>query len=133
MTRPIRIGVSGASGRMGRTVLAAAAETEGVRVAAAWTLPGDPAVGVDAGTLAGVEPLGVEVAGGSEGVVDAVDTVVDFTLPYDSVKEFGFNAMTYGKGYDLFAFSLIQAAALVHYYFDSFIWKVRDEQTQSGL
>jgi hypothetical protein len=59
--------------------------------------------------------------------------VVNVTLPYDSVKELGLAGMTYGRGYDLFAAALIQSLALVHYYFDSFIWKVRDEKTQSGL
>jgi len=29
--------------------------------------------------------------------------------------------------------ALISAIAVIHYYFDSFIWKVRDEHVQEGL
>jgi hypothetical protein len=37
------------------------------------------------------------------------------------------------RGYDLFAIALINTAGMTHYYFDSFIWRVRDRQTQEGL
>lgn len=37
------------------------------------------------------------------------------------------------KAYDLYATTIISSTALTHYYFDSFIWKVRDEKTQEGL
>ncbi len=37
------------------------------------------------------------------------------------------------RTYDLYAASIINSTALLHYYFDSFIWKVRDEKTQQGL
>lgn len=59
--------------------------------------------------------------------------VWNFTLPYDSIPEFNLDGMTLDRGYDLFAASLIEAAALIHYYFDSFIWKVREQTVQTGL
>jgi hypothetical protein len=37
------------------------------------------------------------------------------------------------RGYDLFAATLIQAIPVIHYYFDSFIWKVSDVRIQEGL
>jgi hypothetical protein len=45
-------------------------------------------------------------------------------------------AQTAGLGnrsYELYAATIIGSTALVHYYFDSFIWKIRDEKTQQGL
>jgi hypothetical protein len=35
--------------------------------------------------------------------------------------------------YDLYAATIVSSTALVHYYFDSFIWKIRDAKTQQGL
>lgn len=50
-----------------------------------------------------------------------------------SIPEHGMNAMSKSTGYDLFAAMLIEATALIHYYFDSFIWRVRDVKVQEGL
>jgi hypothetical protein len=35
--------------------------------------------------------------------------------------------------YELFAMAMVDAVAMVHYYFDSFIWKVSDRTVQEGL
>ena len=35
--------------------------------------------------------------------------------------------------YDLYAATIINSTAILHYYFDSFIWKVSDAKTQEGL
>lgn len=59
--------------------------------------------------------------------------VLNFTVPYDSIPAFKLDGMTLDRGYDLFAAALIEAVAMIHYYFDSFIWKVREQTVQSGL
>ena len=59
--------------------------------------------------------------------------ILNFTIPYDSVPELGIAAMSSQARYDLFAASAISAVAVVHFYFDSFIWKVRDKGVQVGL
>lgn len=59
--------------------------------------------------------------------------VLNFTLPYDNIAELGLRSMTYVAGFDLYSAALIQSMGLVHYYFDSFIWKVRDVNIQKGL
>lgn len=59
--------------------------------------------------------------------------VVSFTGEYAALPEHGLDAMSRESGYDLFAAMLIQSVALVHYFFDSFIWKVRDVNVQGGL
>ena len=59
--------------------------------------------------------------------------VVNFMAIYEAVPELGIAGMSEGMSYDLFAATIISAAPLTHYYFDSFIWKVRQPQTQEGL
>jgi 4-hydroxy-tetrahydrodipicolinate reductase len=75
------IAVLGATGRMGRRVVALASEQPSLRLVAAVTRADDAHVGADAGTLAGVEPLGVAVVGVGPGCFADADVVVDFSLP----------------------------------------------------
>ena len=58
--------------------------------------------------------------------------VVNFA-PYPAIPEFGIPALDYSSGYALFSQMMIYTYGLMHYYLDSFIWKVRDKQTQRGL
>jgi len=55
------------------------------------------------------------------------------SVPYDSLPELGISELVDMSGYQLFAATLINAVAMIHYYFDSFIWKVRDTKVQAGL
>lgn len=80
-TGGIRVGICGAAGRMGRTLIEACAGAEGVEVAAALEHSGHPALGSDAGILAGLPPLGIEVGSDLGRVVAGVDTVIEFTRP----------------------------------------------------
>lgn len=60
--------------------------------------------------------------------------VVNFTGAYDQpIPEFGMQVMTDEAGYHLYAGLIIYSTQLLHYYFDSFIWKVRDKKVQSAL
>jgi len=60
--------------------------------------------------------------------------VVALMSHYQDVPETsGFEPMSYEVGYDMLAAIVINSVAMVHYYFDSFIWKVRDRETQAGL
>jgi hypothetical protein len=58
--------------------------------------------------------------------------VVNFA-PYPALPEFGIPALDYSSGYALFSQMMIYTYGLMHYYLDSFIWKVTDKQTQRGL
>ncbi len=44
-----------------------------------------------------------------------------------------FSNLTATRQYELYAATLIASTALIHYYFDSFIWKIREEKIQQGL
>ena len=59
--------------------------------------------------------------------------LIHYDLPYDSLRELGIYNYVDASGYQLFAVTLINAVGLVHYYYDSFIWKVRDTKVQTGL
>jgi 4-hydroxy-tetrahydrodipicolinate reductase len=63
---------------MGRRLIALAAADPRLTLAAAIDSPNCPRLGDDAGTLAGIEPLGVKL---SSSLDTAVDVAIDFSLP----------------------------------------------------
>ena len=76
-----RVAVVGAGGRMGKSLVQAVNEAEGLSLGAATERTGSPLLGRDAGELAGIEPLGVKLADSLESVTDDFDVVIDFTAP----------------------------------------------------
>ena len=77
----IRIAVTGASGRMGRVIIEAIHEAEGVCLGAAIVRTGSTLVGSDAGEMAGVGLLGIQITDDLECEADQFDVLIDFTLP----------------------------------------------------
>lgn len=77
----MRLAVVGAEGRMGRMLIRAVAEAEGCTLSGAVEREGSPALGQDAGALAGLPPLGVTVTDDPLTVFAATDGVLDFTAP----------------------------------------------------
>ena len=76
---PLKIAVNGAAGRMGRRVVAAVLNADGVTLAAALDRPGSPHLGADAGELAAAGRAGVPVTA-ELGEVPC-DAVIDFSTP----------------------------------------------------
>lgn len=74
-----RIAIVGAAGRMGRSLIEACHGTAGLKLAVAVERQGSPALGSDAGELAGIGRLGVAVS--DTLVPEAFDVLVDFTRP----------------------------------------------------
>jgi 4-hydroxy-tetrahydrodipicolinate reductase len=74
------IAITGAGGRMGKVLLEAANETDGLTVSAAIERAGSSLVGVDAGELAGIGKLAVTIV---DNLVEAApfDVLIDFTRP----------------------------------------------------
>ena len=70
--------ICGAVGRMGRRIVALAAEEGVFEIAGAVEKTGHPDLGKDAGVLAGVAQLNVKVA---DGFPAKADVVIDFSLP----------------------------------------------------
>jgi 4-hydroxy-tetrahydrodipicolinate reductase len=81
----LRILVTGAAGRMGRTLIRAIAEGKGLALAGAVERMGITDFGEDAGLLAGLKPLGIKVAGEAAALVTKADAIVDFSTPEASV------------------------------------------------
>jgi 4-hydroxy-tetrahydrodipicolinate reductase len=82
----MRLVVPGAAGRMGRMLIRTIDGMPGVALAAALERAGSDAIGRDAGTLAGLPPLGVPVSDDAlKAVVDA-DGILDFSAPAATVE-----------------------------------------------
>ena len=77
----IRVGVTGAAGRMGRTLIETVHAADGMELTAAIEQPDSSLLGADAGELAGLGKLGVEVVGSVAAVVSDFDVLIDFTVP----------------------------------------------------
>ena len=82
----IKIGITGAAGRMGRMLVEATTEAEGVELGAAIEHPDCSLVGADAGELANVGKNGVKVVSSMEDVADDFDILIDFTLPEPTIQ-----------------------------------------------
>ncbi|MDX1698823.1 MAG: 4-hydroxy-tetrahydrodipicolinate reductase [Thiohalobacterales bacterium] len=76
-----RIAITGAAGRMGRSLIEACQQTDGMQVSVALEHPDSSLLGSDAGELAGIGRLGVTVGADIDAVLDAFDVLIDFTRP----------------------------------------------------
>ena len=76
-----RIAITGAAGRMGRSLIEACNQTDGVDVTVALEHPDNSLLGSDAGDLVGVGKLGVLIGAELAAVVDDFDVLIDFTRP----------------------------------------------------
>ncbi len=78
---PTRIAIHGAAGRMGRCLIQAVHQTEGLTLVAALDRDESRLIGVDAGDIAGVGPLGVAISSDVAAAAAQADVMIDFTLP----------------------------------------------------
>jgi 4-hydroxy-tetrahydrodipicolinate reductase len=76
-----KIAITGAAGRMGRSLIEACHNADGLEVSVALEHPESSLLGSDAGDLAGIGSQGVEVGADIGAVIDAFDVLIDFTRP----------------------------------------------------
>ena len=81
-----RIAIIGAAGRMGKVLVQAAHEAEGVSLGAAIVSPSSSLLGADAGELAGIGKVGVALKSSLEEAADDFDVLIDFTNPELTLK-----------------------------------------------
>lgn len=81
----MKLVVVGAAGRMGRTLIRCLSETEGCALSGAIEQSGSPDLGADAGDLAGIGPIGIELTNDPLPVFAEAEGVIDFTVPAASV------------------------------------------------
>ncbi len=77
----IHIAITGAAGRMGRSLIEACQQTDGLEVTAALEYGGSDTLGRDAGELVGIGTMGVTVTSDIQAVTDEFDVLIDFTRP----------------------------------------------------
>lgn len=66
-------------------------------------------------------------------LICAAYALVFHALTEGLVRDFGFGLVGFNTNFDLFSYSLLSSFALLHYYYDAFIWKVRKKEVQEGL
>lgn len=78
--------VSGATGRMGRTLLSLAADSTEVETAGALEAAGHAAIGTDSGTAAGGPANGIAISDDAASVLAAGRVLIEFTWPGPSLE-----------------------------------------------
>lgn len=78
---PIRVGIIGAGGRMGRMLIQAVHDNPTTTLTAAIERTGSSLMGVDAGELIGLDKLGVVLSDDLVAVMPVMDVLIDFSLP----------------------------------------------------
>lgn len=80
----VKIAIPGAAGRMGRMLVCAVAEQQGMQLGAASEHPDSPMLGRDAGEIAGIEPLGCKIE--RRLAPDDFAILIDFTRPEPALQ-----------------------------------------------
>ncbi|MDO4625934.1 MAG: 4-hydroxy-tetrahydrodipicolinate reductase [Pasteurellaceae bacterium] len=82
----LKIGIVGAGGRMGRQLIQAVQNADGVELGAAFERSGSSLIGADAGELAGIGALGIVVSQDVAEQTDKFDVLIDFTRPEGTIE-----------------------------------------------
>lgn len=77
----IKVGVIGAGGRMGRMLIEVVNDNPQTTLNAAIERQGSSLVGADAGEVAAIGHLNVQIVDDLQAVVDDIDVLIDFSLP----------------------------------------------------
>jgi len=85
MAAPLKLAVAGAGGRMGRMLIKVVLAHPNCQLVAAFDRPGTKVQGADAGTLAGLNPVGLTVGSDAAKAIGLADGLLDFTAPEASL------------------------------------------------
>ena len=86
MADSLKIGVVGASGRMGRMLINIISNTSGCEIAGATEAPDSESLGEDSGILAGVGENNIPIIDNPNEMFADVDVVIDFTAPKATIS-----------------------------------------------
>ncbi len=75
----LRIAITGAAGRMGKTLIEACQQAQDCQLGAAIERPGISLIGADAGELSGVGKLNIQLVDDITNVLNDFDVLIDFT------------------------------------------------------
>ncbi len=93
----VRAIVTGCCGRMGRAIVNAIENSDGIELVGGTERDGSPFVGIDVGEATGVGKKGFAIAGNLADIIDGADVVIDFSIPSASLTHF-LQAAEKGKG-----------------------------------
>lgn len=82
----IKIAVTGAAGRMGAAIISAIIRNPATELAGALEREDSPALGKDAGEIAGADKTGVKITGDKAKAFKKADAIIDFSTPENSMK-----------------------------------------------
>ncbi len=82
----LKIAVTGAAGRMGRTLIESCSDNANCQLGAAIEHEGSSFMGIDAGEMAGVGSQDTQIVSQLSDVVSDFDTLIDFTRPDVTLK-----------------------------------------------
>lgn len=85
--KSINVGVIGAGGRMGRMLIEAVQNNPQTTLKAAIERQGSSLVGADAGEVAAIGHLNVQIVDDLAAVIDDIDVLIDFSLPDATEKK----------------------------------------------
>jgi 4-hydroxy-tetrahydrodipicolinate reductase len=111
-----RVGIHGASGRMGTRLIQLIALDPTLELAAALERDGHPHLGADAGALAAVAPLGIGLSSSLPADL-AIDVMIDFSLPFatlgvaESCRKRGIPLVVGTTGFDTTERRLLEASS----------------------
>jgi 4-hydroxy-tetrahydrodipicolinate reductase len=84
----VRIGITGAAGRMGRMLAEAIAGSDApAKLTAAIERPESTLLGADMGELLGGDASGVVISSDLAAVADQIDVLIDFTVPESTLAQ----------------------------------------------
>lgn len=78
--------ISGAAGRMGRSLVLGVQESNEFTLLGAFESEGNESLGLDAGELAGIGKTGVLLSPSDESLIEQADVMIDFSSPLASIS-----------------------------------------------
>ena len=103
-TRPVRVAVAGASGRMGQMLIQALTDADDLALSGALDVPGSPGIGQDASAFLG-KHSGVSITAELRSGLAGAQVLIDFTRPEGTMahlalcRELGVNAVIGTTGF----------------------------------
>nr|VFK27656.1 MAG: dihydrodipicolinate reductase [Candidatus Kentron sp. MB]VFK33033.1 MAG: dihydrodipicolinate reductase [Candidatus Kentron sp. MB]VFK75702.1 MAG: dihydrodipicolinate reductase [Candidatus Kentron sp. MB] len=85
----LKIGINGAAGRMGRSLITVCIQDQTLQLVAATEHSRHDALGIDAGVLLGLQKQGISITDNLPDVIDACDVLIDFTNPGSTLASLG--------------------------------------------
>ena len=82
----LKVIISGAAGRMGRSLVLGVQESNEFTLFGAFESEGNDSLGLDAGELAGIGKTGVLLSPSDESLIEQADVMIDFSSPAASIS-----------------------------------------------